>query len=70
MLETLRKYGYNAEADEAGNRLLAVIEKDKKMRELFNSQTGEGLGSEEQGWTCAIFAALTKEREKNNEAHR
>ena len=33
---------------------------DEAMHELFNSQTGEGLGSEEQGWTCAIFLKLCK----------
>ena len=60
MLETLEKFGYTKEKEEAQRRLYGMLLKDVSMHELFNSQTGEGLGSEEQGWTCAIFIKLCK----------
>ena len=60
MLETLDKFGYKAEKQTAQRRLYEMLLKDVSMHELFNSQTGEGLGSEEQGWTCAIFIKLCK----------
>ena len=60
MLETLEKYGYTKEASDARQRLYDMLLKDVAMHELFHSQTGEGLGSEEQGWTCAIFLKLCK----------
>ena len=60
MLETLEKFGYGNEKREAQRRLYDMLLKDVSMHELFNSRTGEGLGSEEQGWTCAIFIKLCK----------
>lgn len=60
MLETLDKFGFEKEKQEAQRRLYGMLLKDVSMHELFNSQTGEGLGSEEQGWTCAIFIKLCK----------
>ncbi|MBQ6067272.1 MAG: hypothetical protein IJK89_10690 [Clostridia bacterium] len=60
MLETLDKFGYVKEKQMAQRRLYEMLLKDVSMHELFNSQTGEGLGSEEQGWTCAIFIKLCK----------
>ena len=32
--------------------------KDGLLHELFNSQTGEGLGNVEQGWTAATFIRI------------
>lgn len=58
LTELLEKYGYKEQYTEAVKRLHGILLKDKKMHELFNSQTGEGLGSAEQGWTCAIFIKL------------
>ena len=60
MLETLEKFGYTKEKEKAQRHLYDMLLKDVSMHELFNSRTGEGLGSEEQGWTCAIFIKLCK----------
>ena len=60
MLETLEKFGFRTEKSIAQRRLYDMLLQDVAMHELFNSQTGEGLGSEEQGWTCAIFLILCK----------
>lgn len=62
MLETLKKFGYEKEYKTACKRLFDMILKDGKMHELFNSLTGEGMGEEQQGWTCATFVALLKRR--------
>lgn len=58
MLETLEKYGYHQKMLEAASRLLDVLINDKKMHELFDSESGKGLGYAEQGWTCGIFIKL------------
>ncbi len=58
MMEVLEKYGYEKEKMKAAERLYNMIFNDGEMHELFNSLTGEGLGSVEQGWTCAIFLKL------------
>lgn len=63
MLETLEKYGYTKERDIAARRLLDIMVKDGALHELFDSQTGEGLGCSEQGWTAAIFLRLAAEKE-------
>lgn len=60
MLETLDKFSYTKEKEAAQKRLYEMLLKDVSMHELFDSQTGKGLGSEEQGWTCAIFLKLCK----------
>ena len=60
MLETLEKFGYRKELTAARRRLYDMLLKDVSMHELFDSQTGQGLGSEEQGWTCAIFMKLCR----------
>ena len=59
MLETLEKFGYTNELKTARERLYTVLVNDSSMHELFNSETGEGLGSAEQGWTCAVFLKLS-----------
>ena len=58
MLDLLMEHGYEKEYDIAIKRFYNMLLKDPHMHELFNSQTGEGLGSAEQGWTCAIFIKL------------
>lgn len=60
MLETLERYGYKDALNTARRRLYGMLLNDVSMHELFNSRTGEGLGSEEQGWTCAVFIRLCK----------
>ncbi|MBQ6020019.1 MAG: hypothetical protein IJL26_07555 [Clostridia bacterium] len=59
-LETLGKYGYQKERELAAKRLFDIMKKDGALRELFDSQTGEGLGCAEQGWTAAIFLRLAE----------
>lgn len=55
MLELLKKYGFNKEASIASNRLYNMILKDRRISEVFNSKTGEGMGGRQQGWTAAIL---------------
>lgn len=62
MLETLRKFGYKAERNEAAEKIFNMLKKDGEMHELFNSKTGEGMGCTQQGWTCGIFIKLACER--------
>ncbi|MBQ9879767.1 MAG: hypothetical protein IJM45_04955 [Clostridia bacterium] len=62
MLETLEKYGFDAEAKEAKDRLYAMIIGDGRLSELFDSKTGEGLGSADQSWTQGIFIRLYLEK--------
>ena len=64
MLETLDRLGLYNERQDAADKLWKMIVKDGKMHELFDSQTGEGLGNEQQGWTCGIFLRLLAERQK------
>ncbi len=64
MLETLDRLGLYKERQDAADKLWKMIVKDGKMHELFDSQTGEGLGNEQQGWTCGIFLRLLAERQK------
>lgn len=61
MLELLINHGYEEQAREASLRLYRMLVKDGELHELFNSQTGEGLGSVEQGWSCAIFIRLCRD---------
>ena len=58
MLEILSMHGFNLERKEAENRIIKMIIDDGNLCELFNSRTGEGLGSKEQGWTAAIYLYL------------
>ncbi len=58
MLETLEKYGKDDKLKEAAERLYNMIVKDGELHELFDSKSGKGLGSVEQGWSCAIFIKL------------
>ena len=63
MLEVLKKFGYLKEFREAAERIYSVIIKDGGIREVFNSQTGVGMGNYEQGWTAAILLWLKIELE-------
>ena len=60
MLECLMRYGFYKEARIAAQRLCDTVEKDGVMHELFDSRTGEGMGAAQQGWTCAVYAALLR----------
>ncbi len=61
MLLLLDKAAYHREAMNARVVLYRAIIRDGNIRELFNSQTGEGLGAYEQGWTAAICLKLNLE---------
>lgn len=61
MLELLQMYGMQSEYDSALGRLYSMIQKSGQMFEFWDSQTGEGLGSPEQGWTAAVYIRLFTE---------
>lgn len=63
MLEVLRKYEFDVERKLAADRLYELMIQDGELHELFNSQTGEGIGIPQLGWTAAIFLKLKAERE-------
>ena len=58
MLECLEKYGFTEEKTIAAERLYKMTAADGEMHELFDSLTGKGMGSAQQGWTCAVFIRL------------
>lgn len=60
MLEVLEKYGFTAEHRIAMERLYAMIIEDGDLHELFDSQTGEGKGNAQQGWTAGTFIRLCR----------
>lgn len=61
LLELLEQEGMHSERATLRDRFLALWIKDGQLRELFDSQTGEGLGSYDLGWTAAIFLKLLAE---------
>jgi hypothetical protein len=61
MTQVLEKTGFRAEAQTARATLYRMLIQDGNLRELFNSQTGEGMGAHEQGWTAAICLRLHDE---------
>lgn len=63
LLELLEKEGLHAERVVARDRFIELWTKDGALKELFNSRTGEGLGSYELSWTAAIFLRLLADRE-------
>ncbi len=58
MLETLEKYDYPADYANSRKALYDMMCQDGLLHEHFNSQTGEGEGFVEQGWTAAIFIRM------------
>ena len=64
MLELLENEGFIEERKEAAKRLFDIMCRDGVLHELFDSQTGEGLGCDEQGWTAAVFLRLAHENLK------
>ena len=61
MTQVLEKTGFHAEAQASRATLYRMLIQDGNLRELFNSQTGEGMGAYEQGWTAAICLRLHDE---------
>ena len=64
LLEVLKKYGFDEEYRIAMERFYEMMIADGQLHELFNSQTGEGMGNPEQGWTAATFIRICYELRK------
>jgi glycogen debranching enzyme len=58
MAEMLHRYGFHDEAEEAVRRTLDAGARNTYICEYYNSQTGEGLGVREYGWTAAFFMEM------------
>jgi hypothetical protein len=65
MLEVLDAYGYAAQRDQAADRLVAMITRNLRPHELFDSKTGQGLGVVDYGWTSASMLRLLDFRTRN-----
>ena len=61
MVEVLEKFGFADEALLAKKKFYQMVVDNGQLYELFNSQTGEGEGNPEQGWTAAVFIRLFSE---------
>ena len=66
MMEVLKKYEFEEEYWFAMNRIYQLMLEDGELHELFNSQTGEGIGIPQLGWTAAIFLKIKDELEAND----
>ena len=58
MLEVLRRNGFAREHARAARRIRDLMVADGFLHELFDSKSGAGLGSAEQGWTAGVFLSL------------
>ncbi len=58
MTEILKKFGFEAEYRQSIEKLYNILLEDGVLHELFNSETGAGMGNVEQGWTAAVFIKL------------
>ena len=58
LLELLEKLDMQAERKATAKTLYDIVLKDGQLYEYFDSQTGEGLGFPQQGWTAALFLRL------------
>ena len=58
LLEALKLHGFAQERKDTMAKFYEMMIKDGLLHELFNSQTGEGLGNVEQGWTAATFIRI------------
>jgi glycogen debranching enzyme len=54
----MERYGFTAEAAALRARTLDLVAATPAMHEYYNSQTGQGLGSPNFGWTSALFIDL------------
>ena len=61
LLEALKLHGFEQERKDTMAKFYEMMIKDGLLHELFNSQTGEGLGNVEQGWTAATFIRIGAE---------
>lgn len=60
LIEILEKYGFEEEYRHVCRTYYRMISEDGNLRELFHSQTGEGLGAYDQGWTAAVYIKLNR----------
>jgi len=60
MVEILDAYGYDKEAKEATDRLLAMMTAADELYELYHCKTGQPLGCTGYGWTSAVFMDLAR----------
>lgn len=58
MLEVLDGYGYAAQRDQAADRLVAMVTRNVRPYEAFDSRTGQGQGAIDYGWTSAVLLRL------------
>lgn len=58
MLEVLDGYGYAAQRDQAADRLVAMVTRNVRPYELFDSRAGQGQGVIDYGWTSAVLLRL------------
>lgn len=58
MLEVLDGYGYAVQRDQAADRLVAMVTRNVRPYELFDSRTGQGQGVIDYGWTSAVLLRL------------
>ena len=65
LLELLERFGLHDEREASAQALYRIILDEGNLHEYFNSQTGEGLGFPQQGWTAAIFLRLHGDRMRN-----
>ena len=60
MLETVEKISDREIYLQAARKIYELLIKDGELHELFNTDTGEGSGNPDQGWTQGIFIKLSK----------
>ncbi len=57
-LQTLRRYGYEQQAEEMATKLLDAAARNRFIYEYYDSQTGEGLGCAEFGWSAVFLSRM------------
>lgn len=61
MTEVLRIHGFEKERKESIRRLVDMMTEHNELHELYNSATGEPLGSPALCWTCSVFMEMAKD---------
>lgn len=62
MLCVLDKYGFEQERDIARQRILKMVSQNRALTEYYNSQTGQGEGCPEYGWTAATVGLIIMQK--------
>jgi len=58
MTEVLHKYGFEAEAAQARERLLDMAEAGSFIGEYYHGESGQPLGAKEYGWSATFFIEM------------